>query len=239
MTQTEKEPKGACPCSQGIDRRDFLKVTAMAGLLAGCAPTLETRTPTEPSPPTETPRPTRDPAKTEAPDLSVKKVLYVLPRERYALECYNASTSTLKAYGARITLAALEKKEIVVWGGGTPSLTPDVLLSEVKAADFDAVVFECGQPLEAFNPEYQKLAQDTVAQDKVLGAVCMMPAILAAAGLLKGKQAAGNASEMASMVQQFGVVISDKDPVRDGKIVTASYNGINGFGQLVAEAMME
>jgi len=233
MNKKENTSKGTCPCSQGIDRREFLKISAVAGLLAGCSPVLETA-----EDPTATVRPTLAPGETAVPDLAGKKALYVLPKSVYALQCHDESVSVLKACGMSIALAALEKKEIGVWGGGTPSLTPDMVLSEVKAADFDAVIFECGQPLESYNTDYQKLARETAEQGKVLAAVCMMPAILATAGGLKGKQATSNAADQYAL-EQFDAVLSDLDPVRDGKIITASFNGSSKFGWMIAEALGE
>ncbi len=235
MAKKKKEPTGACPCSQGIDRRDFLKVTAIAGLLTGCSPVLQTPAPTQE--PTATPKPTLAPGETAVPDLIGKKALYVLPRTTYAEGCHDASVKVLKACGMSITLAAPEKKEVPGFGEG-PTLMPDMLLSEVKAADFDAVIFECGQPMETYDPDHQNLARETVAQNKVLAAICMMPALLAAAGVLKDKKATSNVNDQYAL-EQFGAVLSDLDPVRDGKIVTASFNGAEQFGWLIAEALTE
>jgi protease I len=239
MTNTGKKHEEACPCSQGIDRRKFLKAAAVAGMLAGCGKTLEAPSPTREPAATETPGPTRDPRRTEVPDLAGKKALYVLARDTYAVRCHTESAEVLAECGVEIVLAALEKKEIAVWGGGTPALTPDLTLDEVRVGDFDAVIFECGQPLESDNPTYQDFARETAEQGKVLGAVCMMPVILAKAGLLKGRQATSNATDLPTL-QQFGAVVSFyEDPVRDGNIVTASFSGVEKFGWRVVEALSE
>lgn len=130
----------------------------------------------------------------------------------------------------------MRKKEIGVWGGGSPALIPDKLLSEVQAADYDAVIFECGQPQETYNPDYQNLARETAAREKVLAAVCMMPALLAAAGVLKGRQAACNLNDQ-YVLEQYGAVLSESEPVRDGKIVTASFEDTEKVAWLIAEAL--
>ena len=204
--------------------------------MAGCSPILETPKPSEN--PTATAKPTLAPGETAVPDLTGKKALYVLPRNLYELHCHEASVSALTGWGMGITLAAIEKKEIGVWGGGLPALTPDMTLSEVRVADFDAVIFECGQPAETYLPEYQNLAREAVAQNKVLAAVCMMPALLAAAGVLKGKQAISNGNDQYAL-EQFGAVLSEANAVRDGNIVTASYEGVEKIGWLIAEALSE
>ena len=234
------DEKGTCPCSQGMDRRGFLKAAAVAGLLAGCNPVLQTPPPTVAPTATDTPQPTPEPPKeTKVPDLKGKKVLYVLPREQYAVQCHEASEKPLKEYGAKITLAAAEKKEIIVWGGGNPSLMPDVLVGEVKVEEYDAVIFECGQPLEIDNADYLNIAKEAVRQNKVVGAICMMPVLLAAAGVLDGKKATSNGTDMPTL-QRYGAVLDFyNDPVRDGNIITSSFGGEEKFGKLIVEALME
>jgi len=117
-------------------------------------------------------------------------------------------------------------------------LMPDLPLSEAKPADYDAVLFECGQPQETFNPDFQNFARETAAQGKVLGAICMMPALLAAAGVLKGKKATSNVNDQ-YVLEQFGAIISESAAVRDGKIVTAGFEGNEEFGRLIVEALGE
>ncbi len=236
MAAKNKKTKGKCSCSQGIDRREFLKITAVAGLLAGCSPVIETPDPTRE--PTATPKPTLAPGEPAVPDLAGKKAVYILPRKVYAEGCHDASVAVLKACGVSITLAAIEKKDVPGFGAEAPVLSPDKLLSEIKAADYDAVIFECGQPQETFNADYQNLARETAAQNKVLAGICMMPALMAASGVLKGKQATSNINDQ-YVLEQFGAVLSTSDPVRDGKIVTASFEGSEQFGWLIAEALAE
>jgi len=240
MAAKKNNPKGTCPCSQKVDRRDFLKVTAIAGMLAGCSPVLETPAPAgaPTDSPTATSKPTLAPDETAVPGLSGKKVLYVLPRSVYADQCHEASASVLKACGVIFTFSAVEKKAIPGFTTGSSAITPNLLVSEVNPADFDAVIFECGTPAENYNTDLQNLARETVAQNKVLGAVCNMPALLAVAGVLKGKQATSNINDQYNL-EQFGAVISKADPVRDGKIVTASFEGSGEFGWLIAEALTE
>jgi protease I len=235
MAEDKGNVRKECPCSQGINRRGFMKITAAAGLLAGCAPVVNTSAAGEEST-AAAEEPTPAPGQTAVPDLSGKKALYVLPRNAYAEQCHEDSVSVLKSCGMEILLTAIEKKAVLGFGEGSPVLTPDLALSEVNVEEFDAVIFECGTPMENYNPDYQNLARETVAQDKVLAAVCMMPSVLAASGVLKGKQATSNLNDQYNL-EQYGAILSEANAVRDGKIVTASFEGTDRFGWLIAEAL--
>jgi putative intracellular protease/amidase len=83
-----------------------------------------------------------------------------------------------------------------------------------------------------------RIARETAAEGKVLGAICMMPAVLASAGVLEGKKAAVNA-DFASVLKEKGAILTQADAERDGKIVTASYDGRAKFGPLIMAAMVE
>ena len=106
MANTKKDSSGACPCSQKINRRGFLKAAAAAGALAGCGKALETPAPTQQPTVTETAKPTVDPRRTEVSDLTGKQAIYILPRETYAVQCHGESFDVLNACGVGITLAA-------------------------------------------------------------------------------------------------------------------------------------
>jgi putative intracellular protease/amidase len=173
------------------------------------------------------------------PDLSDKRALYVLPRERYAVHCHESSAGVLTVCGVGITTAALEKRGVAAWGTEDPPLMPDMTIDEVDAADFDAVIFECGQLPESDNPAYQQLAREAVRLQKVLGVVCMMPVILAEAGLLEGKQATSNVKFLETL-KEYGVDVDFyNDLVRDGNIITASFTSVEPFGWMVAKALSE
>jgi protease I len=240
----EKSCDGSCECARGISRRDFLKVAAATSLLAGCSPALQSVNPTDEATAAPTSAPTTPPTSaptamvipTAAPDLTGKKVVYILPRFGFAPVCHAASQAVLEEGGASISFASWELDEIPALGGGASPLQPDMLVSDVQAADFDAIIFECGQFIEAGDPEAQRIVREAVEQDKVLAAICMMPALLAVVGVLEGKRAACN-SDYADIVEAKGAILTGATVERDGNIITASFEGYETFGWVVAEAL--
>ncbi|MFH1392197.1 MAG: DJ-1/PfpI family protein [bacterium] len=104
----------------------------------------------------------------------------------------------------------------------------DVLNKNLKIDDYGAIVFVGGPGAQKYieDPEAHRIAQDAVSKNKILGAICIAPAILAKAGVLKDKQATvwfSNLDKSAiKILEQNQAKYLDRDVVEDGRIVTAS-----------------
>jgi len=98
----------------------------------------------------------------------------------------------------------------------------DITLAQLNAADYDAVLFVGGPgSFDLYeNKTCHKIAQDTLAQGKVLGAICAAPGILAHAGVLQGKKA--TMFDDTGVLAQFGAIYTGNDVEVDGKIITAT-----------------
>jgi protease I len=110
------------------------------------------------------------------------------------------------------------------------------MLSDVHAADYDAIVFVGGYGYDMNDPESYRVAQEAAAEGKVLAAICVAPITLAKAGVLKGKRA--TASFPGSMLEAEGATYTGTTVERDGLIITA--NGPAAarlFGQTIAAAL--
>lgn len=117
-------------------------------------------------------------------------------------------------------------------------------LSSINLSDFDALVFIGGPgALEYLNDsEAHRLIKDTIAQEKILGAICIAPEILAQAGVLKEKKATVWSSSVDDspilFLEEKGAEYVDQQVVKDGKIITANGpEAATEFGEKIAEAL--
>ncbi|MBU1999205.1 MAG: DJ-1/PfpI family protein, partial [Candidatus Omnitrophica bacterium] len=116
---------------------------------------------------------------------------------------------------------------------------PDMLFTDINIKDFDGIVFVGGKGASAYfdDPVAHKLAQDSLKENRILGAICIAPVILARAGVLKGKKATVWSSE-AGQLRDKGADYTGQNVERDGKIITAAGPfAANEFGEELARAL--
>ncbi|NTW58442.1 MAG: DJ-1/PfpI family protein [Nitrospirae bacterium] len=153
-------------------------------------------------------------------DLTGKKVLMVIARNKFRDEEYLEPRKVLEAAGVIITVASssLNTAEGVLG----LNVKPDVLIGDVKEGDYDGIVFVGGGGASEYfdNPVAHKLARNFFEHGKLTSAICIAPATLANAGVLKDKRATAFPSSEGALNTHGAIVIKD-DVVTDGKIVTA------------------
>ncbi len=138
---------------------------------------------------------------------------------------YFLSKGILEKAGAEVKTFSNRKGKAIGADGGDVEV--DLLISEIKAINFDAIVFVGGPGcLDSLdNADSYKIARETVSQNKVLAAICISPVILARAGVLSGKRATVWSSPMdvrpIKILEENGAVYQGASVVVDGKIVTA------------------
>ena len=145
----------------------------------------------------------------------------IIAAERFQDEEFAQPYNLFTRLGATVKLACSRKG--TVKGIFGRQLTPDFLIGACKADDYDAVVFIGGPGASEYfnNAAAHALAREAAAKGKVLGAICIAPAILANAGVLKGKKATVFPSDEDVLVKG-GAVFTRQNVVVDGKIVTAA-----------------
>lgn len=171
------------------------------------------------------------------PPLAGRKILMVIAPQQFRDEELFVPREYFMVHGATVTVASSASGKIRGMLGR--SFSPDAKLADVSAADFDAVIFVGGAGAEAYfdDPAAHKLARDADAAGKVLGAICIAPAILARAGVLKGRSATAFASVRKILVAG-GARVMDSSCVREGRIVTADNPAAAGeFAAAVAKAL--
>lgn len=155
-------------------------------------------------------------------------------------EEYFTPKTVLEGVGAKITTLSEKAGQIIGADGGEANA--DLAAAEAMAGNFDAILFIGGPGMaqRLDNEDFQKLAQEAASQGKVLGAICIAPALLAKAGALQGKKATVWSSPLdkspIKMLEAGGATYQDEPVVTDGKIVTA--NG-PGAAKQFAEALIK
>lgn len=155
-------------------------------------------------------------------NLAGKKIVMIIAAEGFRDEELQVPLKAFKQAGADVKIASSIVGTCV--GKLGAKVKSDMLYTDINAGDFDAVLFVGGpggfQYLD--DPKAHKVAQDTVAEDKVLGAICMAATILSKAGVLEGKKATVFPSEEdIQIVKNGGAQYTGANVETDGRLVTA------------------
>ncbi|MDD2541079.1 MAG: DJ-1/PfpI family protein [Desulfuromonadaceae bacterium] len=112
-----------------------------------------------------------------------------------------------------------------VAGAHNVSIVPDTTIEMVNGAAFDMIILPGGQPgtdnLNA-DPRVHVLIKEFAANNKMIGAICAAPIILASAGLLRGKKVTCYPSYRD---QLNGGIFENAPVVSDGTIITSQGPG--------------
>jgi protease I len=191
--------------------------------------------PTEAPPPTDTPQP--EPTPPPAP--AAKRVVLIIAHEGFRDEEYTEPHAVLEDQGFQVTVASSSLETATGMLGAT--VQPDILVSDIVVSDYAAIVFVGGPGAAEYwdDPTAHRIAQEAVAQGKVLAAICIAPVTLARAGVLQGKQATVFESATGE-VEAGGATCTGESVVRDGLIITANGpSAARQFGETIAAALEE
>lgn len=173
----------------------------------------------------------------EKVDLTGKKILMVVAPQNFRDEEFFEPKDVFGAAGAEVVVASKGVTEAVGLLGGKTEVDKD--LSEVRAADFDAVVFVGGGGAAIYfdEPLALNLAKAMFAAGKVVAGICVGPTILANAEVLSGRQATAFPSEQ-SVLESAGATYTGEAVTVDGKIITArGPEAARDFGRAIVEAL--
>lgn len=166
-----------------------------------------------------------------------KKILIIIAPINYRDEEYEQPRKVFEENGYAITVASKRVSEATGSIGGRTPIDMDI--EDVKPADYDGIVFVGGPGATIyFNDEtVLNLAKQAKQLDKVVGAICIAPSILANAGVLNGKKATSFPSEQDNITKNGGTYTQESVTV-DGKIVTADGpNSAQVFGEKIVEVL--
>lgn len=153
--------------------------------------------------------------------LTGKKILMIIAPSNFRDEEYQKPREIFEKAGADITVAcsSLEKSKGMLGF----EVKPDILIEKININEFNAVVFVGGTGVQEYwdNKTVHKTAREAIKQNKILGAICLAPVILAKAGVLKDKRATGPGSVKNTIKEYGGRYIGSLVEI-DGNIITAN-----------------
>ena len=127
--------------------------------------------------------------------------------------------------GAKVTLASLSPDPIqgTIQDEKADTITPDALIVDVSAADFDALVLPGG----VANPDKLRtdekavqLVRDFMSSGKPVAAICHGPWLLAEADVIDGREMTSWPS-IRTDLRNAGAIVTDKEVVVDGNLITS------------------
>jgi 4-methyl-5(b-hydroxyethyl)-thiazole monophosphate biosynthesis len=130
-----------------------------------------------------------------------------------------AVVDVLRRAGINVVIVGLH--DGLVQSARNVKILPDALIDTIKAEDFDMIVLPGGQPgsdnLNA-DDRVRELIRDFHNKDKLTGAICAAPYVLANAGILNGR----HVTSYPSYREKLGAVVYEEQTVvEDGKVITS------------------
>ena len=152
-----------------------------------------------------------------------KSILMVIAPNRFRDEEFLVPKKIFEDAGVDVTVASTRTG--IATGKLGVKVNVETNISDVKADDFDAVVFVGGGGVEDYrlhqNPKLHNLVIEAYNQNKVTAAICIAPMILAESGILKEKNVTTFPSSEDYITQRGGHLTHESVSV-DGKIVTGN-----------------
>ena len=175
-------------------------------------------------------------------DLAAKHVL-IMATDRFEESELFGPLRILRDRGASVSLASLALKPILGTVHDAPgkSITPDLMIGNVDAGDYDALLLPGG----VGNPDRLRMEQDAVAlvrafadAGKPVAAICHGPWLLVEADVVRGKRVTSWPSIRTDLRNAGGEVV-DEAAVTDGNIITSRKpDDVDAFTEALAAALL-
>lgn len=168
---------------------------------------------------------------------SDNEVVIFLANNDFQDEEYLDTTKVLEQLDIGYKISAVEPGECK--GVNGLILDADLSIDEIITGDFAGIIFIGGTGIEQYlkDSSVHNLAKSFIDAEKVVAAICWAPAMLALAGILRGKKATVWSGGRDDLI--IGQAIYTAEPVTiDGKIITANGpDSATAFGEAVAKAI--
>ena len=171
-------------------------------------------------------------------ELQGKRILMVIASKGYRDEELNVPKKMFEEAGATVDVAS--DKEGHARGMLGSRIESNLLYNHVEVDEYDAVVLVGGVGSKVYwnDPKAHSLVKETIEKEKLLAAICLAPATLANAGVLKGKTAtsytmASGALKKAGAhytghaVEIDGGIVTGQGPLASEEFATAIINHLS------------
>lgn len=172
-----------------------------------------------------------------------KKIAIIIAFQDFRDEECFIPQSIFLTEGATVKIISEKRGEAVGVYGGV--INVDLTLDELKVSNFDAIIFVGGSGAAKYveDDKCHCIARKAIFENKILGAICSAPAILARAGVLKNKKATAWSNNMdksiIKILKKEGAIHQDDSVVCDGKIITANGpQAARQFAQTIIEVLL-
>lgn len=168
-----------------------------------------------------------------------KKAVMIIAQNLFRDEEYAEPKAVLEKAGVRVVTAS--KQTGIAHGKLGMTTTVDEAITNIKAKDYDAVIFVGGPGSYAYHkdPEAHRIVKEAVTEGKVLGGICAAAGTLAFAGVLKNKNATSFPG-VSDILKTNGANYTANCVEVDGKIITADgTEHATKFGEEIVKALKE
>jgi protease I len=158
--------------------------------------------------------------------MSKKNIVMVIAHKDFRDEEYFIPLDIFRSSGFEVVTASSIKGEVFGVMGG--EAMADAKIQDINIEDFGAIILIGGGGAQEYfdNEDLHKIIRDFYEQNRVIGAICIAPVILAKAGILDGKRATVWTNSLDKLgqriLQQNGCIVSGNDLEKDGNIITAN-----------------
>lgn len=169
----------------------------------------------------------------------MKKAVMIIPSREFRDEELMETKNILEKNSIEVKVASTTLEPIEGMLGA--KARPDILITDIKVKDFAAIIFVGGSGASQYydDPLAHKLAQEAVALNKIVAAICIAPVTLARAGILKGRRATVSSYE-AGDIKSEGANYTARAVEKDGNIITASGpTAAKAFAEAIVEALQK
>lgn len=180
----------------------------------------------------------------ELPDVTGRRVCMIIPHSGFRDEELFQVKDNLERSRVRVMIACSSVSAASGMFGS--EITPDMLLDHVNPVDFDAIILVGGFGIDRYfkHPQLHRVVQEAYRMERIVAATSTAPAILALAGLLKGRKATTwvgpTNDKYLKILRLSGCKFTGENVEVDWPLITADdSNSMLEFSEVMVEALAE